>query len=82
MLISLPADSNADGMADVEDAGALVACCLDGSCASPHGEYSCDINRSGMVTADDLTRLIDLLNGGGPFTVWEGETYHDNGECG
>lgn len=32
----------------------------------------CDIDRSGELTAADLIRLLDLMNGAGPFDPWLG----------
>ncbi|MBI4717813.1 MAG: M4 family metallopeptidase [Planctomycetes bacterium] len=34
--------------------------------------YATDINRSGVPNAQDITRLVDLLNGAGAFSPWVG----------
>jgi hypothetical protein len=40
----------------------------------PGDRYNCDLDHSGTTTAQDLVRLIDLLNGAGEFTSWLDET--------
>jgi hypothetical protein len=70
---SLPADTNADQVSDVDDIIELVECCLNQSCVPAHGEYSCDIDHSGSSNGADVLRVLDLLNGAGDFTrAWDG----------
>lgn len=69
-FISHPGNVNANAMTDNADVFALTACCLNHSCTPVHGVYSCDIDRSGIVSSEDLSRLIDLLNGGNAFSLW------------
>ncbi|MFQ5591854.1 MAG: hypothetical protein ACE5HE_11880 [Phycisphaerae bacterium] len=78
---SLPTDSNASARSEVVDITDMVACCLAGDCAPPYGSYSCDINHSGTVTAEDLVRLVDLLHGGDGYAAWRDEVPYDGGEC-
>ncbi len=40
----------------------------------------CDIDRSGVLSSSDLIRLIDLMNGAGPFDPWLGRTV-SSGTC-
>ncbi|MFQ5591002.1 MAG: M4 family metallopeptidase [Phycisphaerae bacterium] len=65
---SLPADVDGSGLSDSADITSLIDCCFDAACATPPRMHSCDIDRSGAVTSEDLERLIDLLNGGGDLT--------------
>lgn len=62
---------NVDGgpFADANDALAHAQCCLGGSmCGPEYGHYRCDINHSEAATAEDLIRLLDLLNGAGLYS--------------
>jgi hypothetical protein len=61
-----PANVNGIGVVNPTDITALLNCCIQGSCATAHGLYSCDIDHSGAFTAPDLIDLIDLINGAGP----------------
>ena len=67
-LASLPADVSGDGMADASDVGALIDC-LE-AVSGPCEPWKCDLDRLGTCTAADLTTLIDLLNGAGPYDSW------------
>ncbi len=67
-----PGDVNADGQSNARDILALVDCCLNKVCTPPHGNASCDINRSQFSNATDLIRLIDLLNGAAGYRPWFG----------
>jgi len=58
---ALPGDANADRLRGPDDLTALINCCLAGACEPAFGHYSCDINRSGTVDAEDLLRLADVL---------------------
>jgi hypothetical protein len=70
---SLPADTNADELSDVDDIIELVECCLNQNCVPVHGEYSCDIDHSGSNTGADVLRVLDVLNGSGDFVkAWDG----------
>ncbi len=71
---SLPADVDASETSDVDDIVEMVECCLNQVCAPVHGEYSCDLDRSGGVSGADVLRVIDLLHGAGDLTkAWDGE---------
>lgn len=59
---SHPANANADSVAGVTDVLFLIDV-INGSATSPFGEYSEDIDRSGLLGASDVLRTIDLLNG-------------------
>ena len=70
----LPGDVNADQTSDIEDIVEMVDCCLNQNCTPVHGEYSCDLDRSGGTSGADVLRLIDLLTGAGELTMpWDGE---------
>jgi len=69
-FISHPGNVNANALTDTADAFSLIACCLTQSCTPAHGIYSCDTNHSGGVSTEDLSRLMDLLNGANTFSVW------------
>ena len=58
----LPADADASGTAAANDIIEVVEAV--GDCAPLH---QFDIDRSGSITAADITVLIDLLNGASPF---------------
>ncbi|MGB0715216.1 MAG: hypothetical protein ACPGXK_05020 [Phycisphaerae bacterium] len=73
-LGSLPGDVNGDRVADFEDVMTLRDH-LDGEITL--GMHQVDINHSNEVGPEDLLRLIDLLNGGGAYEAWHGETLGD-----
>ncbi len=75
---ALPGDTNADGTTDTRDVTAHADCCLRGTCA-PHGAYSCDINRSGQGTVEDLLRVLDLFNGAHEYEPWYNRTLPKGG---
>ncbi|MBU0719645.1 MAG: hypothetical protein KJ749_15480, partial [Planctomycetes bacterium] len=79
--ISHPANSNADGIASSSDLMALINCCLNHVCTPPHGDYSCDMDHSEVVNAQDVLRLIDLLNGAGEFRTWMASSLPVNTGC-
>jgi hypothetical protein len=57
---------NVDGgpFADADDVTAHQQCCLEGvTCGPEYNQYRCDINHSQTTTAEDLVRMVDLLNG-------------------
>jgi len=65
----LPSDANQDGLATASDINALIdSINLVPGRVLP--DYATDIDRSGVTNAQDILRLIDLLNGAGQFDVW------------
>ncbi len=81
VFTSLPADANASALPQIVDIAGLVSCCLNGTCPSAFGGYSCDTNYSGTVTGEDILRLIDLLHGADGFEAWKNVPPYDDGEC-
>ena len=73
-FISHPGNVNNSLMTDTGDVTTMRLCCLNQSCSAPFiapfGLYSCDTNHSGAPSAEDLIRLMDLLSGGGDFSIW------------
>ncbi|UCC29676.1 MAG: hypothetical protein JSU86_15910 [Phycisphaerales bacterium] len=69
MHASLPADANADCTSAPADITALINY-LNEVEDPPHGDYSCDIDHSGLCGPPDINRLIDLLNGAWWYIVW------------
>ena len=65
----LPADVNADTLSDTTDVQALIES-LDGVTTRPI--WSTDIDRSGVPSAADVLRELDLLNGAGDYPVFLG----------
>ena len=65
----LPGDVDGDGTSGPSDILALIDH-LHGVVELP--DHATDINRSGLPTAADILRVIDLLNGAGAFDVWNG----------
>lgn len=65
----LPGDVDANQISDTQDAGALVQS-LNGLTA--RAIYSTDMDRSGVLTAEDLVQLLNVLNGAGAFDPWLG----------
>jgi len=65
----LPADANQDGMSSIGDINALIDS-LNRIPGAERPSHATDINRSGITNAQDLLRLIDLLNGAGEFSQW------------
>ena len=65
----LPGDVDANQISETQDADALIES-LNGMPARP--DYSTDMDRSGMVTAEDLVQLMNILNGAGAFDPWLG----------
>jgi len=65
--IALPGDVNGDGTTDASDILDLIT-----ELSAPIGLSSgqTDIDRSGATGATDLTRLLDLINGGGDYESW------------
>ena len=65
----LPGDADQSGVADPRDIEHLIGCMASGNGPSCE-EFQSDIDRSGMVPAVDLLRLIDLLIGAGEMDPW------------
>jgi hypothetical protein len=76
-----PANVNVDSFSDASDVQEHVDCCLSALCAPAWGRYSCDIDRSGLVTAADALAVIDLLNGTQAWDVWLGSPLPTRGTC-
>ncbi len=80
-LTSHPANVNDDGFASLGDLTALVQA-LEGIFALPHGNYSGDLDRSGLVTPADLVEGADLLVGAMAYDPWNGTANQkDNPLC-
>jgi hypothetical protein len=62
-------DPNESGPADVVE---HLNCCLSGLCEPVWGEYSCDIDRTRLITPADLLAVVDLLNGTQIWNPWLG----------
>jgi len=79
---SLPADVNADRVADADDLTAMIDACLDRVYSPPfpppNDRFNCDLDHSGTITALDLARLVDLLTGAGQLDPWMDETVPDS----
>ncbi len=58
--------------AGIPDVMHHIDCCLSGLCQPIWGAYSCDINRSTLVTPADTLTVIDLLNGTQVWNPWLG----------
>ena len=54
---------------------------LNGVLAKPWGNYSCDVDQSGLCGAPDILTLIDLLNGADQFDIWLNVTLPACGTC-
>lgn len=69
----LPGDVDGSATTDTFDVEALHLALMVSAALTPASELSVDIDRSGMLTAFDLVRVIDLLNGADTTRVWNGE---------
>ncbi|MCO6436267.1 MAG: hypothetical protein J5J06_04180 [Phycisphaerae bacterium] len=67
----LPGDVDGNLTSNAADIIALLDS-LDGMAVQPI--FATDANRSTMPNELDVTRAIDLLNGGGVYTQWSGQT--------
>jgi hypothetical protein len=77
-----PANVNADSFSNASDIQDHVDCCLNDFCAPVWGvKYSCDIDRSGLVTPADALAVVDLLNGTQAWDVWLGSPLPTRGTC-
>lgn len=63
---NLPGDVNGDRTSNTSDMGALTAI-LNGGGGSL---VNADTDRSSAITAEDLTHLLNVLNGAGMFNPW------------
>lgn len=70
----LPGDVSGDRVVSFYDAYAHSGTCLAEYLPYDIGLMECDIDRSGNISSEDLTRLLDLLNGAGDFEVWDGRS--------
>ena len=67
----LPGDVNQDGISTTDDVAALVYGLEDIGSGSI---WASDLDRSGRLTARDILRAVDLLNGGAEFEAWRGRS--------
>ncbi len=67
-----PGDVDNDGTCGMTDIPSLVAN-LEGDVQPPYSMWQCDVDRSGLCTAADILRLVDLLNGAEAYSAWLGE---------
>ena len=65
----LPADVNGDRLASTGDIGVLIDA-INGVLPAALPDHAVDIDRSGVISGQDILRLIDLLNGASEFEVW------------
>ncbi len=73
---SLPGDVNGDGVSLPADILGLIDD-LDGQAEEPMEAWQCDVDRSGRCTAQDILRVIDVLNGAEAYEVWNGRSLPD-----
>jgi len=78
--ISHPGDVNLDGVTDWRDIDALLRS-LRNEKSGDYDLHRVDIDHSGTLTAADLLRLIDLLNGGDEYATWEETEQPVNTDC-
>ncbi len=77
---SHPANANADGWAGPIDILSVIDH-LNGVHGLPHGLYSADVDRSGVVDAADIQAVIDLLNGVDVFPPYLETALPVNTDC-
>lgn len=63
----LPGDADQNAQSGATDINALIGSINGGM---PLPDYATDMNRSNATNAQDILRLIDLLNGAGQFQRW------------
>jgi hypothetical protein len=78
-FVAHPANANADGYASATDILAMVDH-LNGVQLLPWGQYSEDLDHSGVIGPADIITLIDLLNGNG-YAAWYGTALPDAEGC-
>ncbi len=66
----LPGDFTNDRATALNDITRLIDHLTGVTPLPPEQYFRCDINRSGACTGADLLRVIDVLNGGSPYTRW------------
>jgi hypothetical protein len=71
--IAHPANVDGGAFIDASDVDEHVDCCLSGLCTPTWETYSCDTNRSLLVTPADTLGVIDLMNGTQVWDAWLGE---------
>ena len=79
VFTSHPGNANADSFTNGFDVAVIIGA-LDGV-PGPFGKYSADIDHSGTVTAADMLRLIDLINGGDELDPWGEDPWSQLPEC-
>ena len=65
----LPGDVGGDRAAAASDVLELIDD-LNGVRVPPLEAHQCDVDRSGVCNAADVLGVIDVLNGAGPFAIW------------
>ena len=76
-----PANVDGGSFSDASDIQEHIDCCLSGLCTPVWGTYSCDIDRSLLVTPADILAVIDLLNGTQEWDIWLGSPLPTQGTC-
>jgi len=79
--IAHPANVDGGPFVDALDVEEHVDCCLLGLCTPAWEIYSCDNNRSQLVTPADTLGVIDLLIGGPVWDAWNGDPLPNRGSC-
>jgi hypothetical protein len=79
-FISHPGNANADGEAEPFDVTSIVNY-FNQTETPPAVPYSTDIDHSAVFDSFDVLRLLDLLNGGGDYDVWNGTPKPDGVAC-
>jgi len=79
--IAHPANVDGGTFADASDVVEHIDCCLSRPCTPTWGAYSCDIDRSNLVTPADTLGIIDLLNGTQVWDPWLGTPLPTRGTC-
>jgi len=79
--IAQPANVDGGSFSDALDVDEHIDCCLSALCTPVWGAYSCDIDRSGLVTPADTLAVIDLLNGTQVWDIWFGSPLPTRGTC-
>jgi hypothetical protein len=78
--IAHPANVDGGAFIDASDIQEHIDCCLSAGCAA-WGAYSCDIDRSNLVTPADTLGVIDLMNGTQLWEPWFGTPLPTRGTC-
>jgi hypothetical protein len=80
VFTSHPANVNADSASSAVDILAIIDI-LNLVAPAPWGNYSCDVDHSGVCGPADILRVIDLLNGADQFDPWLGIPLPQCGAC-